>query len=206
MEQIISFFAITLMIIIVPGPDFFIVINNSIAGTAKNGIIATIGITTAHIVYSTFAALGLIFILASSFYVFTAIKILGALYIAYLGIKTILNAHKNVNIDQQFNMKNNISALKSFRQGFMSTILNPKVILFYVSVLPQFVTQSDGTSKLLILSASVILIIFIWFTICSYIFDYIKTIFKNQKFKSIFDYFVGATLITLACSLFKLQR
>lgn len=90
---------------------------------------ATLGITTAHLVYSSFAALGLIFILTSSYYIFTTIKILGSLYIAYLGIKIILNAHKKIEINQ-FAKKDKTSCLNSYKQGFISPILNPKAILF----------------------------------------------------------------------------
>lgn len=205
MDQLISFFAIALIIVIVPGPDFFVVANKSISGTTKNGIMATLGITTAHLVYSSFAALGLIFILTSSYYIFTTIKILGSLYIAYLGIKILLNAHKKIEINQ-FAKKDKTSCLNSYKQGFISTILNPKAILFYVSVLPQFVTAQDGTSKLLLLSSSVILIIFIWFALCSYIFNYIKILFNNNKIRLVFDYIIGLTLMTLAINLFKLQK
>ncbi|WP_251942740.1 LysE family translocator [Staphylococcus sp. Marseille-Q5304] len=206
MDQLISFFAIALMIIIVPGPDFFIVLNNSISGRPTNGIFATLGITTAHLIYSLFAALGLIFILSSSYYIFTGIKLLGALYIIFLGIKTILGASKKVEINQNSERQYKIKYLKSYRQGLLSTILNPKIILFYVSVLPQFITQQDGTSKLLFLSGAVILMTLVWYVLCSFIFNYINFIFNNSKFKAVFDYLVGLTLIIIAISLLKVQK
>ena len=90
--------------IIIPGPDFFIVLNNTLKGNAKNGIMAGLGISSAH-VYSALAAFGLIFILTTSYYVFTVIKILGSIYIAYLGIKTILNAKKAFNISTDKDVK-----------------------------------------------------------------------------------------------------
>ncbi|MGV3128060.1 LysE family translocator [Staphylococcus simulans] len=167
---------------------------------------SALGISSAHVVYSSIAALGLIFILTSSYYAFTAIKFLGAVYIAYLGVKTILNARKTSKITTSSYPIRHISLFKSFRQGFMSTILNPKAILFYISVLPQFVTKDEGSLKIIFLSALFIAIVFIWFFLCSFLFTHIKKLFNQPLFKSIFDYVVGVILIGLAVSILKFEQ
>ncbi|MCD8915346.1 LysE family translocator [Staphylococcus simulans] len=206
MDPLISFILISLLIIIIPGPDFFIVATNTMKGSTKNGIMSALGISSAHVVYSSIAALGLIFILTSSYYAFTAIKFLGAVYIAYLGVKTILNARKTSKITTSSYPIRHISLFKSFRQGFMSTILNPKAILFYISVLPQFVTKDEGSLKIIFLSALFISIVFIWFFLCSFLFTHIKKLFNQPLFKSIFDYVVGVILIGLAVSILKFEQ
>ena len=114
MDPLISFILISLLIIIIPGPDFFIVATNTMKGSTKNGIMSALGISSAHVVYSSIAALGLIFILTSSYYAFTAIKFLGAVYIAYLGVKTILNARKTNKITTSSYPIRHISLFKSF--------------------------------------------------------------------------------------------
>ena len=78
MDGIITFITITLLIIIVPGPDFLIVMKNTIHSGKLNGSMAALGITSAHIIYSSLAVLGIIYILTSLYYVFLIIKILGA--------------------------------------------------------------------------------------------------------------------------------
>ena len=95
-----------------------------------------------------------------------------------------------------------ISYLSSYRQGFISTILNPKALLYYISILPQFITAGEGvSSQIAILSAIVTTVILIWFIFCVYIFQYIKLLFGNRKIKAVFDYAVGAILIGLSISL-----
>lgn len=160
MDNWLSFIVISLMIIIIPGPDFFIVLNNTLKGNAKNGIMAGLGISSAHVFYSALAAFGLIFILTTSYYVFTVIKILGSIYIAYLGIKTILNAKKAFNISTDKDVKTDMKLRLSYKQGFISTIFNPKAILFYVSILPQFITKEDGSMQILVLSSLFILTVY----------------------------------------------
>ena len=206
MDNWLSFIVISLMIIIIPGPDFFIVLNNTLKGDAKNGIMAGLGISSAHVFYSALAAFGLIFILTTSYYVFTVIKILGSIYIAYLGIKTILNAKKAFNISTDKDVKTDMKLRLSYKQGFISTIFNPKAILFYVSILPQFITKEDGSMQILVLSSLFILTVFIWFFLCSFLFNYIRQIFNNVKIKSMLDYAIGTVLIGLAISIFRLEK
>ncbi|MBW0768045.1 LysE family translocator [Mammaliicoccus lentus] len=206
MDNWLSFIVISLMIIIIPGPDFFIVLNNTLKGNAKNGIMAGLGISSAHVFYSALAAFGLIFILTTSYYVFTVIKILGSIYIAYLGIKTILNAKKAFNISTDKDVKTDMKLRLSYKQGFISTIFNPKAILFYVSILPQFITKEDGSMQILVLSSLFILTVFIWFFLCSFLFNYIRQIFNNVKIKSMLDYAIGTVLIGLTISIFRLEK
>nr|WP_315293509.1 LysE family translocator [Mammaliicoccus lentus] len=206
MDNWLSFIVISLMIIIIPGPDFFIVLNNTLKGNAKNGIMAGLGISSAHVFYSALAAFGLIFILTTSYYVFTVIKILGSIYIAYLGIKTILNAKKAFIISTDKDIKTDMKLRLSYKQGFISTIFNPKAILFYVSILPQFITKEDGSMQILVLSSLFILTVFIWFFLCSFLFNYIRQIFNNVKIKSMLDYTIGTVLIGLAISIFRLEK
>ncbi|WP_210617763.1 LysE family translocator [Mammaliicoccus lentus] len=206
MDNWLSFIVISLMIIIIPGPDFFIVLNNTLKGNAKNGIMAGLGISSAHVFYSALAAFGLIFILTTSYYVFTVIKILGSIYIAYLGIKTILNAKKSFNINTDKDINTDMKLRLSYKQGFISTIFNPKAILFYVSILPQFITKEDGSMQILVLSSLFILTVFIWFFLCSFLFNYIRQIFNNVKIKSMLDYAIGTVLIGLAISIFRLEK
>ncbi|HBV03137.1 MAG TPA: LysE family translocator [Staphylococcus sp.] len=206
MDNWLSFIVISLMIIIIPGPDFFIVLNNTLKGNAKNGIMAGLGISSAHVFYSALAAFGLIFILTTSYYVFTVIKILGSIYIAYLGIKTILNAKKAFNISTDKDVKTDMKLRLSYKHGFISTIFNPKAILFYVSILPQFITKEDGSMQILVLSSLFILTVFIWFFLCSFLFNYIRQIFNNVKIKSMLDYAIGTVLIGLAISIFRLEK
>lgn len=202
MEGLAAFITITLMIIIVPGPDFFVVMKNSIVAGKGNGAMAALGITTAHVFYSLLAVFGIIFILANMYYVFVTIKISGACYLIYLGVKSIIAARQGMNFSETQLQSRQLSYLNSYRQGFFSTVLNPKALLYYVSILPQFITTGDGvSSQVAILSAIVTTVILLWFIFCVFIFQYIKLLFANRKVKAAFDYTIGAVLIGLSINL-----
>lgn len=202
MEGLAAFIIITLMIIIVPGPDFFFVMKNSITSGKGNGAMAALGITSGHVVYSLLAVFGIIFILANMYYVFVTIKILGAIYLIYLGIRSIISARQSMNFSTSQMKAQRITYLSSYRQGFFSTILNPKALLYYISILPQFLSTGEAvTSQIAILTAIVTTVILLWFIFCVYIFQYIKLLFTNRKIKAIFDYRVGAILIGLSLNL-----
>lgn len=203
MDGIITFITITLLIIIVPGPDFLIVMKNTIHSGKLNGFMAALGITSAHIIYSSLAVLGIIYILTSLYYVFLIIKILGACYLIYLGVQSIRSARQSMNFNTGGIKVNDVSCFTSYRQGFLSTILNPKALLYYVSVLPQFLSTGgiEVKSQVAILSLAVIMVILIWFLFCVLVFQYIKLLFSQPKVKAIFDYTVGFILIGLSINL-----
>ena len=138
---------------------------NTIHSGKLNGSMATLGITSAHIIYSSLAVLGIIYILTSLYYVFLIIKILGACYLIYLGVQSIRSARQSMNFNTGGIKVNDVSCFTSYRQGFLSTILNPKALLYYVSVLPQFLSTGgiEVKSQVAILSLAVIMVILIWF-------------------------------------------
>lgn len=118
MDGLITFIIITLLIIIVPGPDFIIVMKNTINSSKMNGFMAAFGITTGHILYSSLAILEL-YTYLRVYTLFLTIKILGACYLIYLGIKSILSAHSSVDFSKQTLADvRNVSYITSFRQGF----------------------------------------------------------------------------------------
>ena len=92
-------------------------------------------------------------------------KILGACYLIYLGVQSIRSARQSMNFNTGGIKVNDVSCFTSYRQGFLSTILNPKALLYYVSVLPQFLSTGgiEVKSQVAILSLAVIMIILIWF-------------------------------------------
>ena len=108
--------------------------------------------------------MGIIYILTSLYYVFLIIKILGACYLIYLGVQSI-RSRQSMNFNTGGIKVNDVSCFTSYRQGFLSTILNPKALLYYVSVLPQFLSTGgiEVKSQVAILSLAVIMVILIWF-------------------------------------------
>lgn len=142
MEQIQSFalfVGLSWILIVTPGPDLIYVLTKGISTGKKAGLISATGVTLGIFVHTVFAALGLSIILKTSALAFTIVKIIGASYLIYLGIKTLISRD-----ELKMTEEVKTSARKIFTQGLVSNTLNPKVALFFMAFLPQFI-KTNGT-------------------------------------------------------------
>ena len=133
------FIAAGLLLNITPGPDLLYIASRSAVQGKKAGVIAAIGIGTGCLVHVLAAALGLSVILLSSSMLFTAVKYIGAAYLFYLGITTLLSVRKK---EQQVAETPAMPLPVIFRQAALINVLNPKVALFFLALLPQFVSST----------------------------------------------------------------
>jgi threonine/homoserine/homoserine lactone efflux protein len=139
-SQFFLFLVAAIALVLAPGQDTIYVITRGIGQGKAAGVISALGVCSGTLVHTLFAVLGLSVILQSSASAFTAIKIVGAAYLIYLGIKMILS-------QEEFSLQPNrrkASPVRLFWQGSLSNVLNPKVALFFLAFLPQFVDPSLG--------------------------------------------------------------
>jgi threonine/homoserine/homoserine lactone efflux protein len=132
-----------------PGPDTVYILGRSIAQGRAAGIASALGISAGSIFHTTAAALGLSAILASSAIAFGAIKFLGGAYLILLGTKMILNRQRELSLRSNFRRRTKRAA---FRQGVLTNVLNPKVGLFFLAFLPQFIDPSSEMKVLAFLA------------------------------------------------------
>ncbi len=132
------FIAAGLLLNITPGPDLLYIASRSAVQGKKAGVIAAIGIGTGCLVHVLAAALGLSVILLSSSMLFTAVKYIGAAYLFYLGIMTLFSLKKR---RQGVTESSAMPLPVVFRQAALINVLNPKVALFFLALLPQFVSS-----------------------------------------------------------------
>ena len=137
------FLAAALALNVSPGPDMLYVISRSLEQGRMAGIVSAVGIGVGTLVYTLVTALGLSALLFSLPILFNAIRYAGALYLAYLGIRML--SAKVAKTRRVTEVKAVHMPLRSvFRQGVTTNVLNPKVALFFLAFLPQFVDQSKG--------------------------------------------------------------
>ncbi|PWT86194.1 MAG: hypothetical protein C5B58_01820 [Acidobacteria bacterium] len=130
------FLAAGILLNLTPGPDTVYILGRSIAQGRDAGIASALGICTGSIFHTCAAALGLSAILATSTVAFRAIKLVGGAYLVFLGIKMLLDRRKHLSLPSNFRRRTTNAA---FRQGVLTNILNPKVALFFLAFLPQFI-------------------------------------------------------------------
>lgn len=142
-------FALTgLLLNLTPGNDMLYVIARSSGQGTKAGVISALGIGAGCIVHILAAVIGLSALIAQSATAFDIIKYIGAAYLVYSGVKSLLSKKHSIRIDQ--NLKK-LSYKKIFWQGFITNVLNPKVALFFLAFLPQFINIHKGNTSLQIL-------------------------------------------------------
>jgi RhtB (resistance to homoserine/threonine) family protein len=136
------FLAAGILLNLTPGPDTVYILGRSIAQGREAGIASGLGISVGSIFHTCAAALGLSAILATSALAFGTIKLLGGAYLIFLGLKMILERRGQLSLPSNFHRRTTTAA---FRQGVLTNVLNPKVALFFLAFLPQFIDPASGT-------------------------------------------------------------
>ena len=154
LNSYLIFVSASILLCIVPGQDMAYLLARYIAQGKKAGLIAALGINVGAYAHLIAAVIGLSAIIASSALVFTIVKWLGAAYLIFIGFQAIVKRGK-LNIEKTEIRGKDAKAI--FWQGFLSDALNPKVAIFYLAFLPQFVTEGgmNPTLQLLILGITV---------------------------------------------------
>ena len=124
-----------------PGPDVLFIVSSALRSGAKAGVVAAMGITAGCFVHIFAAALGVSALMAASSTAFTVLKWVGAAYLFYVGVKLVLSkAPPPVQLIADKQMQTSGEALKNiFFRGFLTNVLNPKVALFFLAFVPQFI-------------------------------------------------------------------
>jgi threonine/homoserine/homoserine lactone efflux protein len=180
MDSIQNFgtFLISCMLLnITPGSDTILILSKSIAQGKKAGVITALGIGLGIVGHTLLAAFGLSLIIAKSILLFNIVKYAGAAYIIYLGVKMILSG--NITLPEE-NFEKKVQDLRNvFLDGFLTNILNPKVALFFIAFLPQFIDTSarGGALPFILLGLT--------FTTTGTIYCALLAIFAAQIFSSL---------------------
>jgi threonine/homoserine/homoserine lactone efflux protein len=138
------FIATAVVLVITPGQDTFFILGRSLSGGRAAGIAAALGITAGSVLHTFAAALGLSALLATSPYAFMAVKFAGAAYLIYIGIRAL--ATRASGMPGANDPVTNDGRWSAFRQGILTNLLNPKVALFFLALMPQFI-EATSTHK-----------------------------------------------------------
>jgi len=149
-----EFLAFAVVLIVIPGPDFAVVTKNTLVGGRRRGRWTALGVSSSNLVQGTAAAFGLSALIVKVQPLFEAIKWAGVAYLAYLGAQAIRSAVRGQYAPMDDEAGGSRPSLAGWRQGFLSNITNPKVLVFYLAVLPQFLTPGAGLGWLLVLAWS----------------------------------------------------
>ena len=151
-----EFLVFAVVLIVIPGPDFAVVTKNTLAGGSRRGRWTAVGVASSNFVQGTAAACGLGALIVRAEPAFEAIKWAGVAYLVFLGAQALRSAVRGQYrpLDEDDEAAARTRSLAGWRQGFLSNITNPKVLVFYLAVLPQFLTPGANLGWLLMLAWS----------------------------------------------------
>ena len=187
MEYLLSFLAIgviSLLAVMSPGPDFAVVMKNSLFGSRKIGLLTAVGVGLGILLHVAYSLIGIGVIVSQSIVVFTIIKYIGALYLFYLSYQLLSAKKENSEGDQAEEKKISISMWGAIREGFLTNALNPKVTIFFLSIFTQVIDPHTPLFLQAVLGIEVSLIVMVWFASLSLVITYqpIKLVFMKAHF------------------------
>jgi threonine/homoserine/homoserine lactone efflux protein len=154
MHGYLLFVVSSVILVLVPGPDMAYMLTRTVAQGRRAGSVAALGINAGSYVHLAAAVAGLSALLLTSATAFAIVKWMGAAYLFYLGIRALLSREAMTNLTASEISGRSLRAV--FWQGFWSDVLNPKVAIFYVALLPQFINAEAGhaTGQLILLGVT----------------------------------------------------
>ena len=135
------FVATGVLLNLTPGQDTFYILGRSIAEGTRSGVASAMGIAVGSLVHTAMAAVGLSAVLATSASAFTAVKLVGAAYLVYLGVRMLIGSKSQ---DPSAARSRATGTLGAFRDGILTNVLNPKVALFFLALMPQFIAPESN--------------------------------------------------------------
>ncbi|HUQ12571.1 MAG TPA: LysE family translocator [Steroidobacteraceae bacterium] len=199
------FIATAVLLIITPGQDTFFILGRSLAGGRNAGIAAALGVSTGTVVHTVLAALGLSALLATSPHAFMAVKLAGAAYLIYIGMKALMTKGSGLAGEAGRAEASSADANgAAFRQGVLTNLLNPKVALFFLALLPQFIdaASTQKVGAFLALGLSFVFLGVLWCVMLAIAAARLRGLFlRRPSMANVMNKVAGAVFIGLGIKL-----
>lgn len=201
-SQVIAFAVVAAFMTMLPGADTILVVRNSLRGGRLDGLLTVAGICSGLFVHALLSALGLSVVLAHSAAAFTVMKIAGACYLGWLGFQSIRSSLQATAPVMPDHPQARVPAVRCFSEGFLTNLLNPKVVVFYLALLPQFIEPGDPVlAKSLLLAAIHFAEGILWLGGVAWLVDRSRIFFMKPLLRRWLDAVCGAFLIALGIRL-----
>jgi threonine/homoserine/homoserine lactone efflux protein len=199
-----AFLGVALVVIMSPGPDTVLVTKNALMHGRRAALGTAFGVNAGLLIWTVAAAVGLAAVVRASAVAFTALKFAGALYLVWLGLHALVAAWRRsgYGLDRAEPAREPLGPAAGFRQGVFSNLGNPKIAVFFTSLLPQFVSgHGSPLAPFLLLGSLFVLITLAW--LCGYalVAVRISSALRRPRVKAALDGVTGAVLVGLGVRL-----
>jgi threonine/homoserine/homoserine lactone efflux protein len=203
-SRFVAFLSIAALLTIIPGADTGLVTKNAITRGRTAAFFTTFGICLGCLCHATASALGLSVVLRESARLYEWVKLAGAGYLIYIGARALWGARKPYSVEQGAGLKveQTRGVWFSFVEGLLTNLLNPKVAIFYLTFLPQFIAPGDNVLRKSLFLASIhVLMGLLW--LCSYamLLDRMSAVLTRPSVRRKLEAFTGAVLVVFGLRL-----
>ena len=196
--ELLPFLAISILIILIPGPDTAVVTKNALLAGRRGGLLSSVGVAAGLTVWTLAAALGIAALLKASAVAFLALKIVGALYLAWIGLQMLRNRDEVGAVPTGRPTR----GLTSLRQGLLSDLGNPKIAVFFTSFLPQFIHGTGSAfGPLLALGAIFAALTLLWLAFYGAVVGRASAVLRRPVVRKTLDRFTGLVLVAFGIRL-----
>jgi len=198
-EDVLAFAAVVAVIVVLPGPDMALVLQNGLAGGRRSAVETALGINAGLLVWAVAAALGIAALLHASAPAFTALKLAGAAYLVWLGLRALADAWRG---SPPVAYAGKRRRARPFRQGLLSNLLNPKVALVFTTLIPQFVDAGrPALAQTLVLAAVFLCLGLVWLLSYALVVASVGEVLRRPRVRRALSAVTGAVLTALGVRL-----
>ena len=193
------------LLTITPGVDTVLVIRNTTRGGWRDGALSSLGICSGLFVHAMVSAVGISMILLQSAWAFRGLRLAGAAYLVWLGITSLRSAarkHAGEELPGPWPARMDFKPRRSLREGFLSNVLNPKAIVFYMAFLPQFIDPArSAVWQSLFLAGWHFLIAMTWQCLLASLIDQARRWLRSRRVRRTLDAVTGSIMVVLGIRL-----
>ena len=201
MPRLPAFLAVAIVLVVTPGPDMVLVARYAVLNGRRTAIAAAFGVIAGITVHAAAAAVGLSAIIASSATVFTVLKIAGAVYLVGIGLRALYEARRSGDAPDEA-LREPARAGQAFRQGFICNALNPKVALFFLTFIPQFIDRDGAVLPQIVLLAVLFQALgIVWLVAYAVMVARLAGMFRRARVRRTLQAVSGTVLVALGARL-----
>lgn len=195
-----AFLAFAVVLVLAPGPDFAVVTKNTLAAGRRRGLWSSLGVASSNAVQGSAAAAGLGVVIVRVEPLFEAVKWAGVGYLLFLGLQALRSARRG---QYPALSAGDVEGRRwqGWRQGFLSNITNPKVLVFYLTVLPQFLGSHAPLGALLVFAISHALLSFAYLLLVVTGVNRVRRLFSRRRVRRALDAVTGCVLVGFSAKL-----
>jgi threonine/homoserine/homoserine lactone efflux protein len=189
-QELLAFVAVSVVVIITPGPDTALTVRNTLIGGRRAGLLTAAGVLTGQLVWSIAAGAGVAALLVASEPVFHALRLAGAAYLIWLGLQSLAAAVRGASTPHASRAHRG----SPLRQGVINDLANPKMAVFFTSLLPQF---GESFVAMVVLGALFCAMTFAWLALYAATIARAGEALKGTRLRRALDALTGAVLVAL---------